>query len=63
VVVNPVAYGVCDSVAPGVGPSGVDGKLGYIRVSTFSSKTVSAFQDALEDLKAKVGGLLGSWVD
>jgi len=40
--------------------SNEDGKLGYIRVATFSSRTVAAFQDALEDLRSKVCSGLAS---
>eukprot|EP00983_Pelagomonas_calceolata_P024282 764995-Pelagomonas_calceolata.AAC.2 len=66
VTLNPVTYAACSAVSPSVGgisngsnsQGDNDGKLGYMRVTTFSSKTVGAFQDALQDLRSKVGGRL-----
>ncbi len=53
--VNPVSSELCSDVAPSVGPAGVSGPLGYIRVATFSSKTSEAFTDAVIDLKVRLG--------
>ncbi len=65
VTVNPVVSGVCASVSPSVvgGPSeALGGKVGYVKLSTFSSQTVPKFQDALEELKKQVGGCGIRWV-
>uniref|UniRef100_A0A6S8GX33 C-terminal processing peptidase n=1 Tax=Dunaliella tertiolecta TaxID=3047 RepID=A0A6S8GX33_DUNTE len=64
VTLNPVTYAACSAVSPSVGgisngsnsQGDNDGKLGYMRVTTFSSKTVGAFQDALQDLRSKGAG-------
>ena len=42
---------LCSDVSPTVGPSGVSGPLGYIRVATFNGKTAEAFREALISLK------------
>ncbi|KAG1678173.1 hypothetical protein FOA52_016110 [Chlamydomonas sp. UWO 241] len=46
-IVPPVNYSMCGSVAPGVGPAGVDGPIGYIRIATFNTQTAEAWKDAL----------------
>jgi len=49
VVVNPVVWAACSGISPSVGAPAT--KLGYIKVSTFSSKTVDAFVEALQELR------------
>ena len=49
--INPVSSTLCSDVSPTVGPSGVSGPLGYIRVATFNGKTAEAFREALISLK------------
>ena len=52
IALKPVTSHMCDAVNRSVGPSGMAGKLAYVRVATFNKQTTESAKAAIRQLKA-----------
>lgn len=48
----PVSHQMCPSVSSTVGPADANGKLGFVRISTFNKQTTESAKAAFRQLKA-----------